>query len=86
MYGRDRRLATLLLGAFAAEQDLVVGDNQPYNITDAGDYGIPVYGERAGRPAAMIEIRQDLIEAPEEAARWAERLARAWGRVQAALP
>jgi predicted N-formylglutamate amidohydrolase len=28
------------------EEGLVVGDNEPYSVTDASDYTIPVHGER----------------------------------------
>jgi predicted N-formylglutamate amidohydrolase len=86
LYGRDRRVADRLLAALAGMGDLVVGDNQPYWISDNTDYGIPVYGERAGRPSVMIEIRQDLIGTREGAAHWGERLAGVWASLEAALP
>jgi hypothetical protein len=28
------------------EEGLVVGDNEPYSVTDASDYTIPVHGEQ----------------------------------------
>ena len=39
----------------------MVGDNEPYSVTDASDYTIPVHGERRGLHHVAIEIRQDLI-------------------------
>lgn len=76
LYGRDPRLGRILLGLLAAEGDLIVGDNQPYRISDATDYGIPVHGEGRGIPHVELEIRQDLIDADAGQSAWAERLAR----------
>jgi predicted N-formylglutamate amidohydrolase len=73
---RDRRLADRLLALLREEHDLVVGDNQPYFVSDATDYTIPVHGERHGVPHALIEIRQDLIADAGGQRQWAERLAR----------
>lgn len=85
MYGRDRALAALMLEAFRHEPGLEVGDNQPYQVTDGSDYGIPIHAERAGRPGVLIEVRQDLIAGPESAARWGDRLAHAFEAIVAKL-
>ncbi|HEV7631721.1 MAG TPA: N-formylglutamate amidohydrolase [Steroidobacteraceae bacterium] len=76
LYNRDVRLAHALGAALRAEPELVVGDNQPYAVSDATDYAIPEYGERRGLPHVEIEIRQDLIAAESGAERWASLLAR----------
>ena len=76
LHNRDRRLADCLLALLREERDLVVGDNQPYFVSDATDYTIPVHGERHGLPHALIEIRQDLITDEHGQQQWAERLAR----------
>ena len=73
---RDRRLADRLLDLLSQERGLVVGDNQPYFVSDATDYTIPVHGERHGLPHALIEIRQDPIAKDNGQQQWAERLAR----------
>jgi predicted N-formylglutamate amidohydrolase len=73
-YNRDRRLAGLLLDSFAAEHDLTVGDNLPYNVDDESDHTIPVHGERRSLPHVLIEIRQDTLASPALIDRWAERL------------
>jgi predicted N-formylglutamate amidohydrolase len=73
---RDRRLADRLIALFKQEPGLVVGDNEPYFVSDATDYTIPVHGERHGLPHALIEIRQDLIADESGQQQWAERLAR----------
>jgi predicted N-formylglutamate amidohydrolase len=76
LYNRDQRLADRLLDLFRQERGLVVGDNQPYFVSDTTDYTIPVHGERHGLPHALIEFRQDLIAEERGQQQWAERLAR----------
>lgn len=76
LYHRDARLAHALRDALLAEGDLVVGDNQPYSVSDTSDYAIPVHGEARGLPHVELEIRQDLIADDAGQQRWARRLAR----------
>lgn len=76
LYNRDDRLSRPLMALLRAEGDLVVGDNQPYAVSDETDYTIPVHGERRGLPHGEIEIRQDLIGDAAGQEIWAERLAR----------
>lgn len=76
LYHRDTRLAHALLAALRAEPGLVVGDNEPYAISDGSDYAIPVHGEQRGLPHVELEIRQDLIADTLGQHEWAERLAR----------
>ena len=76
LFNRDARLAKALLDLLRAEGDLVVGENEPYRVTDLTDYTVPVHGERRGLPYVEIEIRQDLITEPAGQAAWADRLAR----------
>ena len=76
LYNRDRRLAHPLFKLLSAEDGLVVGDNEPYRVTDLTDYTVPVHGERRGLAHVEIEIRQDQIADPTGQAAWAERLAR----------
>jgi predicted N-formylglutamate amidohydrolase len=76
LFNRDPRLAHPLLRLLRRESGLVVGENQPYSVSDATDYTVPVHGERRGLMHVEIEIRQDLIAAPEGQADWAARLAR----------
>jgi len=76
LYHRDIRLAHGLLELLRAEPDLIVGDNQPYAITDTSDYGVPVHAEPRGLLHVEIEIRQDLIADAAEQAAWAARFAR----------
>ena len=76
LYHRDTRLAHALLDALKGEPDLVVGDNQPYSISDGSDFAVPVHGEQRGLLHVELEIRQDLIADAQGQAQWAQRLAR----------
>jgi len=76
LYNRDRRFAGIVLDLLRAEGDLVVGDNEPYSVSDESDYTIPVHGERRGLPHVELEIRQDLIADAEGQKAWADRLSR----------
>ncbi|WP_437680224.1 N-formylglutamate amidohydrolase [Sorangium sp. So ce131] len=85
LYGRDRRLAGPFLEALRREPGLCVGDNQPYYVTDGGDYSIPVHGEARGLPCVLLEIRQDGLTRDEDVEAWAQRLARIYREIEAAL-
>jgi predicted N-formylglutamate amidohydrolase len=85
LYHRDTILPRLLLGHLRAEPDLVVGDNEPYAVSDLTDYTIPVHGEARGLINTGIEIRQDLIADQSGQQQWAERLARIFAEIEATL-
>jgi predicted N-formylglutamate amidohydrolase len=85
LYQRDRVLPPMLLQALRAEPDLVVGDNEPYAVSDQTDYTIPVHAEARGLMNSGIEIRQDLISDQAGEKAWADRLARILGEIEATL-
>jgi predicted N-formylglutamate amidohydrolase len=85
LYHRDRVLPPLLLAKLRAEGDLVVGDNEPYAVSDSTDYTIPVHGEMRSLINSGIEIRQDLIGDEAGQQQWADRLARILGEIAEAL-
>jgi predicted N-formylglutamate amidohydrolase len=85
LYHRDSRLPPLLLKWLRTEPDLVVGDNEPYAVSDETDYTIPVHGEARGLMNTGIEIRQDLIADPSGQRQWADRLARIFGEIETEL-
>ena len=74
LYNRDARVAHVLLELIRAEGEWVVGDNEPYSVSDGTDYAIPVHGERRGLPHVEIEVRQDLIADAAGRREWAARL------------
>lgn len=75
LWDADDRFAKPLLEGLAAEDGLVVGDNEPYDGALAGDT-VDRHATIRGLANALIEIRQDLIAADEGAEEWAERFAR----------
>jgi predicted N-formylglutamate amidohydrolase len=85
LYQRDTRLPPLLLRLLRTEADLVVGDNEPYAVSDETDYTIPVHGEARGLMNSGIEIRQDLIEDQAGQEQWADLLARIFTEIEATL-
>jgi predicted N-formylglutamate amidohydrolase len=74
LYSRDRRFAGPVLEALRREAGLVIGDNEPYFLSDETDYTIPHHAEARGLLHVEIEVRQDLVrDAPGQRA-WAQRL------------
>ena len=73
LWDTDARLARPLLEHFAAEADLVVGDNEPYTGKLHGDC-LWQHGTQRGLPNAIVELRQDLIRTTEGQREWGERL------------
>jgi predicted N-formylglutamate amidohydrolase len=76
LYNKDARLARILLDVLRRKDDLTIGDNAPYAVTEDSDYGIPVHGEQRGLPHIEVEIRQDLIATADGQQAWAQRFAR----------
>jgi predicted N-formylglutamate amidohydrolase len=85
LYGRDPRLAHRFLARLRGEAGLLVGDNEPYRVSDASDFTIPVHGERRGVLHTAFEIRQDGIADAAGARRWAERLSAHWRDIEREL-
>ncbi|WP_422862816.1 N-formylglutamate amidohydrolase [Endosaccharibacter trunci] len=76
LFNHERRLGQALLRLAEAEGDLVVGENEPYALSDVDDYTVPVQGERRGLLCVELEIRQDLIADEAGQRAWADRLSR----------
>ncbi|MGB3392115.1 MAG: N-formylglutamate amidohydrolase [Stenotrophomonas sp.] len=85
LYHRDARFAHALRDALRAEDDLDVGDNQPYAVSDSSDYAVPVHGEGRGLVHVELEIRQDLIADAAGQQAWAARLERIFRALQPRL-
>lgn len=77
LYHRDPRVARILLEQLRAEHGAVIGDNEPYSLSDTTDFTIPVHGEQRRLPHVEVELRQDLIASAAGRANWVERLANA---------
>lgn len=70
----DTRFALPFIEALQAEPDLCIGDNQPYTGHLPGD-AVDTHALKPGRPNALIELRNDLIETAQDQTAWAKRLA-----------
>jgi predicted N-formylglutamate amidohydrolase len=76
LYGRDARLGRRMLDGLRRDPTLVVGDNQPYAVSDATDYTLLVHGEQRRIPHVELEVRQDLLACDADVEAWADRLGR----------
>lgn len=85
LYNSDLETAHVMLRLLCDEPGLIVGDNAPYAITSASDYGIPTHGAKRGLRHVEIEIRQDLIETEDGQVIWAERFGRLLPRMVAEI-
>lgn len=72
--GRDRRFSDLVLVGLRREAGLIIGDNDPYALSDLSDYTLPRHAEKRGLPHVELEIRQDLVRTGDGQAEWARRL------------
>ncbi len=75
LYHRDPRLAHALLQVLRERTRYVIGDNQPYQVTDHSDVGVLEYGEKRGNLHVELEVRQDLIAEEAGQREWATCLA-----------
>jgi predicted N-formylglutamate amidohydrolase len=76
LYNRDRRFAGWVLDELRREPGLVIGDNEPYFVSDETDYTIPHHAEARGLPHVEVEIRQDLLLDEAGRTSWAHRMTR----------
>ena len=73
----DRSAANPLLAALRQAGDIIVGDNQPYDLDPDVDYSIPSHAVRRGLRHIQVEFRQDEIAEAGDQRRWAECFSRA---------
>jgi predicted N-formylglutamate amidohydrolase len=85
LYAAAAPFGQALVARLAADPGLNVGDNQPYQIGPDTDYTVPIHGDRRGISAALIEVRQDLIDSEAGVEEWAQRLTAALAEVAASL-
>jgi len=67
-------LSRALLAQLRDEPDLCIGENEPYVGHLPGD-AIDRHALQTGRANTLIEVRNDLIETPEQQLEWGQRLA-----------
>lgn len=74
LWDLDDRVARPMMELLAADKDLVVGDNEPYDGALRGDTMFK-HAIVNGFAHVLIEIRQDLVADQQGVVAWAERLA-----------
>ena len=72
-----RPLADQVLTALRKPGDVIVGDNQPYDMDPAVDYSVPFHALRRGWPYVQVEFRQDEIADAAAQRQWAMRFGKA---------
>jgi predicted N-formylglutamate amidohydrolase len=77
----DRSLVEPMLEALGRAGDLMVGDNQPYDMDPEVDYSIPFHAMRRKRGWLQVEFRQDEVGDAEGQVRWARRFGEALARL-----
>ena len=75
LHGGASPASEALLGLLRAGGDLVVGDNQPYDM-DGTDYTAPTHAWARGLDVIELEIRQDLLADAAGQTRFADLFAR----------
>jgi predicted N-formylglutamate amidohydrolase len=75
LHDADMRLADAVRMVLEREQNLVVGDNQPYSPADGVFYTLDRHGRQRGLATLMLEVRNDLLRSDAEVDAWAQRLA-----------
>jgi predicted N-formylglutamate amidohydrolase len=74
---RDRTLAEPMLAALRDPGDILVGDNEPYDLDPAVDYSTPFHALRRKLPHLQVEFRQDEIADPAGQTACARRFSQA---------
>ena len=71
LHAWDQRFSRPLIDRLCKEADLIVGENEPYPGHLPGD-SVDRHALQKGRPNALIELRHDLIAAPEDQRAWGD--------------
>lgn len=77
LFDKAEALGQALITQLSRDPLLNVGANVPYTVSAEADYAMVVHGDLLGNPAALIEIRNDLIDNAAGVADWTDRLAQA---------
>ena len=75
LWNDDPRLPEPLLAELRRDPSLVVGDNEPYSAREPYEYTLTAHAQPRALPHCSLEVRQDLIDTPDEARAWGRRLA-----------
>ena len=73
----DRGFNDKVLAALRHDGDIMVGDNQPYDLDPKIDFSIPFHAMRRNLTHLQVEFRQDEVSDASAQRRWAVRFAQA---------
>lgn len=82
LFDKAEGLGHALITQLSSDRLLNVGANVPYGVSADADYALVVHGDQLGNPAALIEIRNDLIDDPKGVATWTDKLEQALRAVE----
>lgn len=82
LFDKADKLGHSLIAQLSSDRLLNVGANVPYGVSADADYALVVHGDQLGNPAALIEIRNDLIDDPNGVATWTDKLEQALRAVE----
>ena len=77
MWDKDPRIPLPVIRHFEKNEQVCIGDNEPYSGRHPHDFTIDFHAEAAGLPHIGFEVRQDLVREKEGARAWAAVLASA---------
>ena len=77
MWDKDPRIPVPVIQHFDRDENICIGDNEPYSGRHPHDFTIDFHAEAAGLPHIGFEVRQDLVREREGAREWAGVLAAA---------
>lgn len=86
LFEKAEALGQALIAHLRRDPMLNVDANVPYSVGAEEDYALVVHGDALGNPAALIEIRNDLIANTAGVAEWTDRLSQALSAVLPASP
>jgi predicted N-formylglutamate amidohydrolase len=73
----NRKVTDLVLSALKQMPQLLIGDNEPYDMDPLADYSTPEHALAHGLDYLQVEFRQDCVIRPEGQERFASILAQA---------
>lgn len=74
LFDKADQLGNALIAQLRTDPLLNVDANVPYGVSADADYALVVHGDELGNPAALIEIRNDLIADPAGVDTWTNKL------------
>ncbi len=75
LWDKDDRISGPFMEKLRLNDDVLVGDNEPYSGRHPADFTLDHHAEAEGLPHLAIEVRQDLVATDESAMRWSRMLA-----------